>query len=362
MDLICARGTNWRYAERSAEMEKSVKPIISIIIPCFNVELYISKCIESLVNQTIGLDKLELIFVNDASTDTTLDILLEYEKRYSENITVINLDTNVKQGGARNVGMQYATAEYLGFVDSDDWVELNMFEHLYNNIIKYDCDIVGCGMLRNFADGRCIEIAIETLDSFCKDMTVIEGADIIPNLNGGVYTKIYRASIIFDNNIWFPEHISYEDNYWGSIVALNVKSIMYIKEYLYHYRENFCSTTLKRNAMSHFDRLEIEIMKIKKYKELGVFDRFYEIFEREFLCMYFFNTLHIMFKRFDNVQYNIFLEMQNTVKKYFPNYLDNIYMQNPKNPFWTELIKLVDLDMTEEELQYIANVYNESIN
>ena len=339
-------------------MGVNMKPKISIIIPCYNVEKYIAKCIESLVNQTIGLENLELIFVNDASTDATYQILLEYEKKYSEHMMVINLSSNMKQGGARNIGIQYSNADYIGFVDSDDWVELNMYETMYSRVEMCMPDVVNCGMIRDYESGGSIKIKMDFPEEFQAEKSIMEGGEEFAQLSGGVYTKIYRKSIILNHNIWFPEKIVYEDNYWGSIISLYIKSVIYVNEHMYHYRENLTSTTLRHNDNSHFDRLDIEIMKINKYKELGVFDKFYNRFEKEFLNLYFINTLYLMFTRFDKVPYAIFLEMQINVKKYFPDYLNNKYILEQKIPLWTELLRLVDMDISEEDLQHIADVYN----
>lgn len=336
-----------------------MKPKISVIIPCYNVELYISQCIESLVNQTIGLENLELIFVNDASTDGTLDILLEYEKKYSENMMVINLTSNVKQGGARNIGMRYARAEYIGFVDSDDWVECNMYEILYRKVQEKAPDIVGCGMIRNYLDGTSTKILIDSAENFYVEKTIIEGGNEFPTLSGGVYTKLYKKSIILDNQIWFPEGLAYEDNYWGAIIALYVKTVIFVNEHLYHYRENPQSTTLKRNNIKHFDRLDIEIMKINKYKELGIFDKFYDKFEINFLHLYYVNTMHLLFTRFDKVPYFVFVEMKKNIERYFPDYRNDKFIRNQQN-ITTEFLRLIDLDVSEEELQLIADEYKKS--
>ena len=107
---------------------------ISIIIPCYNVEKYLMRCFLSLKNQTIGIENLELIFVDDASTDDTWDIIQKIENKYSQNVIAVHCDENGRQGRARNIGMTYATAEYIGFVDSDDWVEPNMFEILLDEM------------------------------------------------------------------------------------------------------------------------------------------------------------------------------------------------------------------------------------
>lgn len=193
---------------------------ISIIIPCYLVEQYIDRCINSLINQTTGLDNLELIFINDASPDNTLDRLLFYESQYPDSIVVINSDKNMKQGGARNLGLNYASADYIGFVDSDDWIEPTMFEKLYDKAIKYDCDVVTCDSKRVFDENTpmgpngnqdCLYI-IDDIESR-KDL-LISGLG-----NGGIYTRIYKRSLIFNHDIFFPENLTYEDNFFAFLYS-----------------------------------------------------------------------------------------------------------------------------------------------
>ncbi len=123
--------------------------MISIIVPCYNVEKYIDRCVDSLVTQTVGLDEMEIILVNDASTDDTLSHLQKWEKLYPNNIMVITYETNLRQGGARNVGLSYARGEFIGFVDSDDWVEPQMYEFLLKGIEESGCDISRCKYIRD---------------------------------------------------------------------------------------------------------------------------------------------------------------------------------------------------------------------
>lgn len=109
---------------------------ISVIIPCYNVEKEIDRCIQSLVDQTILLSQMELIFVDDASEDATMEKLSKWEEQYPESILVIHCEENGKQGTARNIGMQYATGEYIGFVDSDDYVEPEMYQKMCRIAIR----------------------------------------------------------------------------------------------------------------------------------------------------------------------------------------------------------------------------------
>jgi len=110
-----------------------------------------------LVNQTIGIEHLQIILVNDASTDMTYEHMLKWEKKYPDSIMVVTYEENLRQGGARNVGMQYASAGYIGFVDSDDWVELDMYELLYDIISKEDYDVVRGKTIYNLGSTIIVE-------------------------------------------------------------------------------------------------------------------------------------------------------------------------------------------------------------
>ena len=102
---------------------------ISIIVPAYNAHNTLARCLETLVHQT--LQDIEIIVVNDASTDDTWEIMQEYESKYPDLITIVNCEKNSKAGGARNIGFDMATGEYIGMVDSDDYVATTMYEQLY---------------------------------------------------------------------------------------------------------------------------------------------------------------------------------------------------------------------------------------
>ena len=120
-----------------------MRPLISIIIPCYNSAEYLPQCMKSLEEQTIGLENLQLIFVDDASTDggETWQCILEFEQKHPLQVIAVSLEQNRAQGGARNVGIEYAAAEYIGFVDSDDYLDNRFFEILVSLIVEYDSDI-----------------------------------------------------------------------------------------------------------------------------------------------------------------------------------------------------------------------------
>ena len=216
---------------------------ISVIVPCYNVEKYIDDCVESLVSQTLGMEEMELIFIDDASQDNTLQLLTAWEEQYPDNIMVIACDVNGKQGTARNIGMQYATGEYIGFVDSDDWVEADMFGALLEKAEKYHCDMVSCYAYRNKVNGRQVPEIMGEEKLIQRDCAAIQGGPWPGEFLGNVWGKIYRRDILLDNAVFFPEGLCYEDNYFTVVSALYCKSMYRLCRCLYHYRENNTSLT-----------------------------------------------------------------------------------------------------------------------
>ena len=261
---------------------KNKKIKISVIVPVYNTEKYLNECLNSLVNQTI-YKELEIICINDASTDNSLKILEGYEKQY-ENLIVINSNVNKKQGGARNLGIMRATGEYLGFVDSDDFVDLEMYEKLYNEAIKKDYDIVESNYYDFYGENNLKKV--ELLPDLETGVISTETRKRLL-LNGGrLVSKIVKRKIIVDNEIKFPENLFYEDSYFFPFVLLRIKSISKINDYLYFYRKTNISTTRSMDNYSFFDILETSkmlLMDMKNKKEYNIYKeeiefRFIELF------------------------------------------------------------------------------------
>lgn len=331
---------------------------ISVIIPCYNVESYVDQCIESIVMQTCGIGNLEIILVDDCSTDGTLKKLQKWEQRYPDDIVLIPLEKNVKQGGARNIGLQYVSCEYISFIDSDDWIDQEMYEKMLQKMVLYHCDVVSCGMYRNAVDGEIMVFTCNEKDAYYEQKkNVIEGGTDLPDIPGGIVCRIYNASFLKNIHVLFPEGLKYEDNYWGNISDLYLHSEYLMKECFYHYRENPSSTTLSRNDYSHFDRLTIEVMKLQKYKELGIYEKNKTKYDYYFMFLYYYNTWFLMVSRFDKPPYEQFCRMQREILQYVPDYMENEKLQNETNDLYKELIRLIPMQLSKEEFTYIFNVY-----
>ena len=332
---------------------------ISIIIPCYNVEEYIDRCVNSLLTQTIGLSNLELIFINDASPDKTIDKLLEYEKKYPEDIIVINSSENLKQGGARNLGLMHASCEYIGFVDSDDWIVPTMYEKLYSKAIEYDCDVVTCAFKRVYNEENMGRTGLN--DKFCEILNEDQRKSLLIDGLGPGISKLYRKSILINNDIYFPEHLSYEDNYFGNLVLFYANRIYHLEEYLYYYFINPQSTVVKKDSPHHFDRLSVELIKLDTFKKRGLLNMFYDEIEYKFILLFYINTLHITFTRFNTIPGNILSHMQNVVTEHFPNYKNNKYILG-LTPVNKILFQTLDIHMSQKDWQEFATVYANNIN
>lgn len=334
-------------------------PKISVIIPCYNVEAYIRQCLDSLRSQTLGIENLELIVVNDASKDGTLSILLEYEKENPEHMTVINLPENQKQGKARNIGMQYARGKYIGFVDSDDWIEPEMYQQLYEKAVLYDCDMVSCGLYRNYTDGNSVCYGAAKDGLVKRDRNVLEGNTLIQIQEGSIVTKIFKKAMIVENDLQFPEGLCFEDNYWYPLAMCYVRNYYLFDQCYYHYRENPHSTVMEKNQERLFDRLEIEEKKLRKMEMLGVRQRFQDEIEMSFISLYYTNTLVSMARNFETVPYERFLEICEGVKRECPGYRTNPYLDEPRFKIEKIVIQMLDMNLSREEFQQIMREWKE---
>lgn len=220
-----------------------MQPKISVIIPCYNTAKYLKRCLESLIKQT--LKEIEIICINDGSTDNSIEILKEYA--ILDNRIKILTQDNQGQSVARNKGLDIATGEYIGFVDSDDWIDLNYYEELYNTAQKYHSDVVMC----NFV---CIKNDKIKTNSVARNKVYTSFKDkmnILPN--GTCCDKIFRTEIIKAKKIYFPINIFYEDNLFLIEAIYYSKNLTTTNKTKYHYWINNESTT---QAFQNIEKLK----------------------------------------------------------------------------------------------------------
>lgn len=231
---------------------------VSIIVPVFNVEKYLDRCMQSIVNQT--LKNIEIILINDGSTDSSLDIINEYSKGH-ENIIILN-QKNEGQGKARNKAIEIAKGNYIGFIDADDYVDINMYENMINKAYKEDADIVTCGYYQvNDYDSSIISKNILDEGAITKEACISNC--INGKLSLAVWNKIFRRKFIQDNNLSFIEGRYYEDMYMCIKAVISAKKIYNVGECYYKY-VNRNGSTVKQRGKRYLDDYIFASSEIRK--------------------------------------------------------------------------------------------------
>jgi glycosyltransferase involved in cell wall biosynthesis len=233
---------------------------VSIIVPVYNVEKYLEKCLESIINQT--LKNLEIICVNDGSTDNSLQILEDYAKK-DQRIKIIN-KKNRGSGAAKNTGMKNASGEYIGFVDSDDWVDLAMFEKLYDRAKSQKSDMVMCPIYiyDNVNQGSEYDLSYFNLDCFNEDFDdafdYTKTKEFFFKISVTPTNKIYRTKFLHDICAKFPEGLIFEDNPFFYKTFLNARNVSLIRDFLYFYRVNRSNSVMSKADKKYFDVVKIQ--------------------------------------------------------------------------------------------------------
>lgn len=255
--------------------ESFEKPKVSIIVPAYNTEKYIYKCLLSLISQT--LKEIEIIIINDGSTDSTPFII----KKFSDvdgRIKVIT-QSNQKQGAARNRGTEIATGEYIGFVDSDDWVDLDYYEKLYNSAKKYDSDIALATNVRigNGKTKKRLNIKKEQFVTSLQDKI-----DISNQVKNPCPTnKIYRRDMIFANKITWPEGVYCEDKLFTIKAIYYANGLVTVPDIYYYYFRN-PNSTVNTKAKKRLLRYCDDRNKAKKDVLSFLIEKNAEIRDKEF--------------------------------------------------------------------------------
>ncbi|MDK2725758.1 glycosyltransferase family 2 protein [Vibrio vulnificus] len=232
----------------------------SIIIPAYNAEEYIERCLDSVINQLYN--DYEIIVINDGSTDSTVEVIEgKYLKPGSEcNVKLFTIE-NSGVSNARNAGLRKAKGEYVIFLDSDDWIQPESLFTLYQNIITSNCDILILNYLINWGDGKIKKSSFikkeETISSECAINYFVSG-----KISNSPWDKVFRRSIVSDNNLEFPKYIKMgEDAVFVSRFLLHAKKICLIDMAIVNYMQNTAGVTKSPNVQ-HLYQLDLALQLI----------------------------------------------------------------------------------------------------
>lgn len=211
---------------------------LSIIVPIYNVEDYLEECLKSLYN--IKNIKLEIILVNDGSKDNSFKIMEKFKEIYPEKTVLINKE-NGGLSSARNAGMKAAIGEYISFIDSDDFIDVDEFEKFFKEGQKDKLDVM-VGNMRYYTPEKTGDSLFRS--DVVKNIGIVNGIDFFWNLfqkpkcfREEVVDDIYKREFLVKNNIWFNENIVHEDSEFTPLVYLKAEKVKYIDRAFYFYRQ-----------------------------------------------------------------------------------------------------------------------------
>lgn len=308
----------------------------------------------SLENQTIGISELEIILVNDASTDNTWEMILEFEQKYPENVIAIDMPENRRQGGARNEGMRYATGEYIAFLDSDDIALPQAYETAYAYAIQNDADIVQFNHY-NFLENQvslCDNCRLEGIADL-TDKETRKSFLALDALTLGCWNKVYRREMVLESEAWYTEHRIYEEPSFVFPQLLFAKRVCCIKDALYKIRMHAESTM--HNEAGNKERIldcpEVQMDLIRyliAHRELMM--EYYDEIEFRFLRSYYIEPLYFVGAGNLFLDITYFKKMQRTVRELFPKWRYNRYLQDERRLWVADVIKTCEKDMSQDEL------------
>lgn len=269
-----------------------MSPLVSVIIPCYNVEKYLKQCLDSVVNQT--LKDIEIICINDGSTDKSLQILTEYAEK-DKRIKVISKH-NSGYGASMNIGLDNATGKYIGIVEPDDYIELNMYEVLYNIAIKTDVDFVKSDFYQFSEELVQHKILLDYSNNHYERIIRTENEKTIFNIRMNTWTGIYKNEFIKCNHIRYNETpgARYQDQGFWFQTMIYAKLIYIVNQPFYHYRFFQTNSTNNPNGIDWIKTEYQYILDILnknsklKIKFLGMYTKFD------------FNNILFNYKKLDN--------------------------------------------------------------
>ena len=313
---------------------------LSIIVPVYNMASgqKLEYCMDSLVKQ--NMENYEIIAVDDCSTDDSLMILKDYERRFPDKVRAVHSEINRHQGGAKNIGIKMAKGDWIGFIDSDDWITPDMYSKLIARAEETGADVVGCDYcLTNEHSMKVGQVVPNNkkeqsgvLDTQKRRSLILDG--------GSLVVKIFRRSIIVENELWFPEDIFYEDNALGNSYLVLAKHFEYIEEPMYYYYQHDASTVHTVSVKRCEDRMAAGRIMLEEARRHHYYDDFKPELEYSFALLFYVNTLFTYMAAVDRTKISFVSALGKEMKAVFPDFEKNPYYQERTHEEEKKLIRM----------------------
>jgi len=291
---------------------------VSVIVPFYNVEQYIEKCLDTLVNQT--LKEIEIILVNDGSKDKSKDIVKKYLEDYPEKIVYLEKE-NGGLSDARNYAIPYAKGEYIAFLDSDDYVEKNMYNDMYEKAKQENSCMVECDFYWEYKDKRKQDIGKEYK----------EKKEMLKNIRVVAWNKLIKREILEKTQIKFPKGYRYEDVEFTYKLIPYLEKVSFLRKPYVHYiqRQGSISNSQNERTKEIFDVLEHVI---EYYKEKQLYEQYKEVLEYIYVRYAFCSSLKRVAKiQNKDIKEKLLMKTWENVIDKFPNWKKNGILKTSKS-------------------------------
>ncbi len=292
-------------------------PLVSVIVPVFNVEKYLSKCLNSLVNQT--LSEIEIIVVNDGSTDKSQTIIDDFARRYPQKIFSF-IKENGGLSDARNFGLQYANADFIGFIDSDDFVEQEMYKLMLEKAISCNADIVVCDILYEWEKSNTSRLM--------SGLRRLNGVDVKKDAMLSplfAWNKLYHKKFFKQYNLRYPIGLWYEDIPVTLPIFAFADKIAYVEIPLVHYLQRDSSIMGARSSRKMRDIFVIMTQVSDYFNDKGLMNKYHSEVE------YLFIEQLLIYGGFRFIRSDIPNELMNEALELtyalFPKWKKNLYIK-----------------------------------
>ena len=289
-------------------------PKVSVIVPIYNVEKYLEKCINSLLSQT--LEDIQIILVNDGSKDNSGNIAREYEKNNKDRVIYVEKE-NGGLSDARNYGLKYATGDFVAFLDSDDYIEKNAYEEMNNKAIEENADYVECDFIWEFPN----KIRVDKQYPYKNKKEMLSFVRVV------AWNKLIKRQLITDNNLEFPKGLRYEDVEFTYKLIPFVNKFAYVDKPFIHYvqREGSIANVQNERTAEIFTVLDNVI---EFYKKNNIYEEYRDELEYNYARYLLCSSLKRMCKIKDKtIREKLLTESWERLNLNFPNWKENVILK-----------------------------------
>lgn len=289
-------------------------PKVSVIVPIYNVEKYLEKCINSLLSQT--LEDIQIILVNDGSKDNSGNIAKEYEKNNKDRVIYVEKE-NGGLSDARNYGLKYATGDFIAFLDSDDYIEKNAYEEMYNKAIEENADYVECDFIWEFPN----KIRVDKQYPYKNKKEMLSFVRVV------AWNKLIKRQLITDNNLEFPKGLRYEDIEFTYKLIPFINKFAYVDKPFIHYvqRKGSIANVQNERTAEIFTVLDNVI---EFYKKNNIYEEYRNELEYNYARYLLCSSLKRMCKIKDKtIREKLLTESWKRLNSNFPNWKENVILK-----------------------------------